>query len=226
MGSIHDKHRERMRNRIISSGLDNLEPHEVLEFFLYPVVPYRDTNPIAHELINTFGSLANVLDASVDELKKIKYIGHNAAVYLSSLKKLSKAYIREKSTEKETLTTRADVVRRIMAMSECSDVEEVYLICLNHKSKLLRIVKLCSGDEKSCNISLKEVAEVVLRHKATNYVLLAHTHPSGELKPSLDDIDCTNRIKIMLKAMGIHLADHLIIGGGKYFSLDENNLIK
>ena len=80
--NVHENHRERMRERYLLNGTDGMEPHEVLEMMLYYTIPRSDTNPIAHRLIDTFGSFSGVLDASADDLAKVCGIGSKAAVFL------------------------------------------------------------------------------------------------------------------------------------------------
>ena len=69
--NIHEGHRKRLRQRFDQVGLDGFSEHEILELILFQVIPRRDTNPLAHELINHFGNLAEVLDASKDELIQV-----------------------------------------------------------------------------------------------------------------------------------------------------------
>ena len=81
--SVHDGHRQRLKERFCKEGLDNFDEHQVLELLLFYCIPRMDTNPIAHALLNRFGRLAQVLEAPVEELEKVPGIGHNAAVFLS-----------------------------------------------------------------------------------------------------------------------------------------------
>ena len=80
--SIHDGHRQRLKDRFCKEGLDNFDEHQVLELLLFYCIPRMDTNPIAHALLQRFGSLSQVLEAPVEELEKVPGIGHNAAVFL------------------------------------------------------------------------------------------------------------------------------------------------
>lgn len=75
--SVHDGHRQRLKERFCKEGLDNFDEHQVLELLLFYCIPRMDTNPIAHALLNRFGSLAQVLEAPVEELEKVPGIGHN-----------------------------------------------------------------------------------------------------------------------------------------------------
>ena len=79
---IHDGHREKMRQRYLKSGLDGFADHEALELLLYYAIPRKDTNPIAHALMERYGSLSAVLTAPVEDLCKVEGIGENAAILL------------------------------------------------------------------------------------------------------------------------------------------------
>ena len=79
---IHDGHREKMRQRFMTGGLDAFADHEILELLLYYAIPRRDTNPIAHALMERYGSLPAVLAAPMEDLKRTEGIGESAAVLL------------------------------------------------------------------------------------------------------------------------------------------------
>ena len=79
---IHDGHREKMRKRFLSGGLEHFADHEALELLLFYAIPRRDVNPIAHELMNRYGSLSAVLAAPVEDLQKVDGIGESAAILL------------------------------------------------------------------------------------------------------------------------------------------------
>ena len=78
--SEHEVHRERFKERVLKEGLENFQNHEILEFLLYPFIPRKDTNPIAHKLMDRFGSFHNVLNASVEDLEKVEGVTHSAAL--------------------------------------------------------------------------------------------------------------------------------------------------
>ena len=82
---MHEGHRERVKRRFRQEGLDSFSDIQALELLLFYVIPRVDTNPIAHALLDHFGSLSQVLDASPEELMKVPGIGENAAVFLTLL---------------------------------------------------------------------------------------------------------------------------------------------
>ena len=86
---IHDGHREKVRARFLAAGLDAFADHEALELLLYYAIPRRDTNPIAHALMERYGSLSAVLEAPVEDLRKVEGVGESAAVLLPPVPPLS-----------------------------------------------------------------------------------------------------------------------------------------
>ena len=87
---IHDGHREKMRRRFRETGLEGFADHEALELLLYYAIPRRDTNPIAHALMDRYDSLSAVLNAPVEDLQKVEGIGESAAVLLSLVARISR----------------------------------------------------------------------------------------------------------------------------------------
>ena len=90
--SIHDGHRERLKKRFLKQGLDSFEEHEALELLLFFALPRKDVNPLAHELLERFGSLKNIFDADPSDLARIKGIGESAAVLIKLQSELARKY--------------------------------------------------------------------------------------------------------------------------------------
>ena len=81
--SIHNGHRQRLKDRFRKEGLDHFDEHQVLELLLFYCIPRQDTNPLAHRLMNTFGSVREVLNADRDVLLRVEGMTENAATLLS-----------------------------------------------------------------------------------------------------------------------------------------------
>lgn len=210
-GGIHDKHRERMRQRILKDGIDSLQPHEILEYLLYPFVPRKNTNDIAHALIEKFGSYANVLNADFSDLLSVKGITELAALFLCSLPGTYRQYLHSLNTEKVVITNKASMLAYLNAFFKGKSKEEVYLVSLDTHNQLISTVKLGSGDSKSVSVNSKEIVAAAIRAKAS-YVVLAHNHPSGKTEPSEADIELTSLAVMSLSSIGITLYDHVILG--------------
>lgn len=108
---VHKGHRQRMKRRFLEHGLDNFDDVNVLELLLFYADPRRDTNPLAHALLDQFGSLAGVLEAAPGDLEKIPGIGENAATLLRLIPEVSGRYMVTKTPETEPVETAAQAGR-------------------------------------------------------------------------------------------------------------------
>ncbi len=218
---IHDGHRERMRERVAKSGLHTLQPHEILEYLLYPFIPRKDTNPIAHALINKFGSFAGVINADADRLKEVNGMTENAALFLSSLPDVFRVYINQSEEEKRSLSGRG-AARNFMGNQLYGvKVEQVIVAALDAQDRLICCEKISSGSGDSVGLSVRGVVDFALRHKASS-ILLAHNHPSGKVTPSQQDLDLTMDIMSTLRSVGVTLQDHFIFCGSDSYSFEED----
>ena len=219
--SIHDGHRQRMKERFRNGGLDNFTDVQVLELALYYCIPRKDTNPIAHALIEHFGSLSQVLEASVEELQKVPGIGEGTAVYLSMLTQIGRFYLVDRSQREEILPTLDKCGEYLVRYFQGRRNENVFLLCLDAKCRVLCCRQLTEGSVNSANLSVRQVVEVALAVGATS-VVLAHNHPSGIALPSGEDILSTRRIAAALEAVDVTLVDHIVVSDGDYVSMVQS----
>ncbi len=222
----HDGHRGRMIRRFLENGLDGFQPHEILEVLLFFSVPRVNTNEVAHNLINIFGSLAAVFDAPFDELLKIKGVGRTSAVLLKLIPATSRAYVSDLMDTKRDVIIRspADGARVLRARYIGRTVETVFLLCMDSKGKMVSCTLLHEGSVNSAEVNVRKIAELVLRHNASS-VILAHSHPGGAALPSEDDLLTTKRIADFLGSIGVQLADHLIFDDTDYVSLADSGFL-
>ena len=220
---LHDGHREKLRQRYLNFGLDAFEEHEALELLLFYAIPRRDTNPIAHKLLEHYGSLSAVLSASVGDLKQREGIGENAAILLTLLSK-----IMQKSRLKDLRTVLRDTERAAAYLLERFAGEEeevVYQLCLGPRGKLLSCRRLGEGGLASAHLDIRRLLENALMDSAHG-VILSHNHPSGQAIPSNEDITATRKVREALKTIGVPLQDHIIVAGGDYISMRENGYLE
>ena len=219
--SMHSGHRERLKQRFLEEGLDNFTDIQVLELLLFYAIPQKDTNPIAHRLLDHFGSLSNVLEAEVDQLKKVPGISDHSATLLALVTELCRYYQVDCAQRTEILTTLdacgAYLVPRFFGRTR----ETVFLLCLDAKCKVLACREVGEGTINAANISIRKIVETALAANATT-VVLAHNHPSGVAVPSLEDIQTTRRVAAALSAVEIHLADHIVVAEGDYVSMVQS----
>ena len=215
---IHTGHRERIRERLRTAGLEAFSEHEVLEILLTYAIPRRDVNPLAHDLIRTFGSLSAVLDADENELLRVKGMGERAALLLTMMPQLMRCYHTSALGKRPVITTLAHAREYCAPLFIGASEEKIYMICLDQAGHVLHRELLHTGTVDQVMLHPRTVVETALLHKS-HAVVLAHNHPSGAQEPSQADVDVTRRIGAALYMIGIRLVDHLVFAGDGAFSM-------
>lgn len=223
--NFHAGHRARMKQRYLEQGIESMEDHEVLEMLLYYALPYRDTNGLAHLLMNEFGSLANVLEADSYALQKVKGIGANASLLLNFIPKLAGRYYQDRWSKLPILDDAGAINEYIKALFVGLTKETLFMICMNAKGEVKNSVKLSEGTVGEIFVYIPTLLETALQQKC-RFVILAHNHPGGVSKVSRDDIDMTRSCKKALDIIGVKLLDHVIVCGNQTVSMKENNLFR
>ncbi|MDE6275952.1 MAG: hypothetical protein K2M75_05370 [Clostridia bacterium] len=218
----HQGHRERVKEKIKNQGIAYLPDHEVLEYLLYPFIPYKDTNPIAHDLIDKFGSLENVFDASPKVLLDVKNMTDNAALFLNVLPQIIKRYNLQKFGPKPMLDTVAHAVEYFQQLFLNEKEEAMYMLILNAKGMLLSSCKIGVGNIDTCQLNTREFIMRTADSQG-NCIMLAHNHPSGNPLPSFDDCEFTRWLISAAEVLGIVVIDHIIIASEGYYSFREND---
>ena len=220
--NIHAQHRQRVKKRFRSEGLDHFEELHALELLLFYALPREDTNPIAHELLDKFGSLRHVLEAPVEQLMTVNKIGEHGAILLSLVKGLSQKYMVSGSNDRAPLNTPEDCGAYLLDRFIGRRDEVVMLLCLDAKRAPLWCRIVSEGSVNAAEISTRKVVEAALAVNATS-VILAHNHPSGIAVPSMPDIVTTRRMGAALSAVDIVLEDHFVVADRDYVSLRQSN---
>ena len=221
--SIHDGHRQRLKNRFLTEGLDNFEPVQVLELLLFYCIPRIDTNPVAHRLMEHFGSLHQVLEASPEELKKVPGIGDSVATFLPLVTSAGRYYNVECAQDVKILTSLAQCGKYLIPKFFGRRNETVFLLCLDAKCKVLCCKEVGEGSVNSAAVPIRRIVEMALGANATS-VVLAHNHPSGVAVPSNEDVQTTRRLAMALNAVEITLIDHMVVAEGDYVSLRQSGM--
>ncbi len=222
--NIHAGHRDRLRNKALNSSADNLEEHEILEIMLSFVIPYKDTNPLAHELISVFGSLAGVIDANMEDLVKIDGIGEKTAKYLALQKTFFHAINESKKAAGVIINNTKDAVDYCVKLFDDDAVEKLYLICMNPHNKVIFTKLVSSGDYNKVNIDIKKLTQLALSHNSYR-IILCHNHPDGRALPSYEDNKFTRAITMNMYINDVQLVDHIILGKGDYYSYHLSNVM-
>ena len=207
--------------RFRREGLDHFEPVQVLELLLFFCIPRRDTNEIAHALLNRFGSVARVMDASEEELMQVPGIGKNAATFLHLVKQSGRFYQVDSARKGAVMSDLEDCGAFLLPYFIGRQKETVFLLCLNANCNVISCREVGEGDINAAAISPRRVVEIALAEKASS-VVLAHNHPSGVAIPSHEDVVVTQRLAAALSAVDVVLIDHLIVADDDYVSLVQS----
>ena len=219
--SVHKGHRERLKARFLETGLDSFTDVQALELLLFYAIPQKDTNPIAHALLDRFGSLSQVLDAPLEALKKVPGISDHSASLLRLVTELARFYQVDSAQRTEVLTSLDACGRYLVPRFFGRKVETVFLLCLDAKCKVLCCREIGEGSVNAASISVRKVVEAALSANATT-VVLAHNHPSGVALPSADDVQTTRRIAAALSAVEVKLIDHIVVAEGDFISMIQS----
>ena len=221
---IHDGHREKMRQRFMTGGLDAFADHEILELLLYYAIPRRDTNPIAHALMERYGSLPAVLAAPMEDLKRTEGIGESAAVLLHLVPQVCRRARLAQVGEDQVLNSSERAGAYLLECFDGESREVIYQLCLDRKGKLLACKRLGEGSVAPADLDVRRLVENAILTGASA-VILAHNHPSGVALPSDGDYTATMRVRAALNAIGIELADHIIVADGDFVSMADSGYL-
>ena len=221
---IHDGHREKMRRRFQETGLEGFADHEALELLLYYAIPRRDTNELAHRLLTRYGSLSALLQAPIEDLRRVEGVGESAAVLL----KLVPAFVykAQRSAGQETVLNSTEKAGRYLLTCFAGERNEViYQLCLDRKGKLLACRRLSEGGSAAAELNIRRLVENALLSSASA-VILSHNHPSGIALPSREDYATTQQAQDALRTIGVELLDHIIVAEDDYVSLADSGILR
>ena len=221
-GREHTGHRQRLKKKFIENGFDVFEPHEALEMYLFYAIPRKDTNPLAHRLIDRYLTIAGVCDAPIDELMNQFGLSESTAVYLKMLPEMSRLYNESKMSHDYIIKdeTIGDMfMKKFIGRTE----EAVALMLGDVKGKMLYFDIIAKGSINSSDVPIRRIVDLALRHNARS-VYIAHNHPSGSAFPSDRDLETTKALRDTLYTVGVVLGDHFIITTDDYVSLRESGM--
>ena len=222
--AVHDGHRARKKEQFRTHGLDAFADHEALELLLFYAIPRVDTNPVAHRLIERFGSLDGVLSAPPEELEKVDGVGESAATLLSLILPLVRRSRMTASKKPVILGTTQAAGEYFVDLFFGMREERLYEACLDAKGKLLRCAKVADGSVDAVSVNIRVIVENALKCGASA-VVLSHNHPSGVALPSADDNATTLAVYDALRTVDIRLLDHIIVADDDFVSIRDNGLL-
>jgi DNA repair protein RadC len=225
MSSIHTGHRQRMKEEFLARGLEGMPDHRVLELLLFYAIPQGDVNPLAHELLDRFGTLSDVFHAPYEELLKVKGVGANTATLIQLIPALGARYLADRVSLDGQLTRVEDYMEVLGPYFFGARVELCYLMCMDGKNKLITCRKLGEGVVDQVSVTRRKVVETALACNAAR-VVLAHNHVSGVAQPSSADVEYTRQLCRLLQEVNVTLVDHLVIVDGDMVSMAQSGYLR
>lgn len=222
---MHKGHRERLKKKFIKCGADSLETHELLELLLYYGIPRKDTNDLAHTLINIFGSLPQVFDAPMSSLLKVDGVGESTAILIRLVSKLSRVYAEKNYEANSKRPTKTQVEQIILNKFIGRIKEHVVLVLFDAKRNMVFCDVVSQGSFGSTGFHIREIIELALKFNAM-WAIIAHNHPSGIALPSREDVETTIELRNALKLIEVKLVDHIIVADNDYVSIADSELGK
>ncbi len=217
--NLHSGHRQRLKNKFVEFGLDSFNEHEVLELILTYAIPYKDTNELAHNLLNMYGSIYDVCNAKYEDLIANRGIKRESAIFLNLLAQFSDyMYSKKDRGNIKSLNNIKSIISYFRKKHIVKDKEEFFCLCLSSNYALIKEIKIEGIDDLSVSFDFKLLLSQITATHCSSVVFI-HTHPHGQCIPSKEDIDITFKLLVGCKLLGIELSDHIIFNEDDYYSM-------
>lgn len=218
-------HRQRLKERFINSPIGSLPDYELLELMLFSVFPRRDTKPLAKRLIKHFGGIKEVFFADATELTTVEGVSVSVINALRLLEDFFSRLYKPASNSKETILNNWNSVLGYCTLTMGFKKQEfLRILYLDRKNRLISDNLMQQGTLDKVAIYPREIVKECIT-KSASAVIMIHNHPSGEAKPSADDISLTEKVSMALNTVGAVLHDHVIVAQDKHYSFRANGLL-
>lgn len=221
---LHSGHRQRLKDKVRKYGLAALSNHEVLELMLTYTIPYKDTNELAHQLLNKYGTIKNVMRAPENELLTFCGVGKETSLFMSVLIQFYEMYFKDLSDNKCKIATSDQCVKYFRENFSIGEKEATYLCFTDKNHNLIRFIKVSEGSSFDVKMDRTELGQVIGMVNAPNIVLV-HTHPTNSPKPSDADYSATSIVMSACLVLGKNFKDHIIISPSEYYYFRNNDKI-
>src|SRR6201987_3867092 len=225
VGSVRPtfERRQRLRQCLIKAGAENLPDYELLQVMLFTSNPHTDVEALVGELLDRFGSLAEVMSADTEALAAAG-LSLPAIAGVEFVREGALRFLRAGLGQRPVVGSWDKLIDYCSAQIAYSKVEEFHILFLDRKNALIKDERHQRGTIDHAPVYTREVIKRALDLGAASLILV-HNHPSGDPAPSAADIAVTNDIIKTAAALGIAVHDHLIIGRGGHTSLRELGII-
>lgn len=216
---------QRPRELLLEKGVEFLSDEQLLAILIDTGTKEHNAIEIAKQLIEYAGSLESLIRCDIDMIKNIKGIGTAKACKIIASIEFANRVARKRTNSRASISSPADLAEMFSFEFDRCNVEVFKLICLDVKNHIIYSKNITMGVADCSVITPREIfKEALLRHAVG--IIAMHNHPSGNPKPSKEDISVTIKIKDAGDIIGIKLLDHIVYGSAKnYYSFKENGYI-
>jgi DNA repair protein RadC len=214
---------ERPRERLARLGPQVLSNAELLAILLRTGVVGASAVQVGQNLLNTFGGLIGLHRANYEEVCLLRGVGPAKAAQIKAAIELGRRLTVEEPEERPSIKSPADAAALVQYEMSALDQEELRVILLNTRNKVINIIFIYRGSLNCSQVRIGELFKRAISHSAAS-IIIVHNHPSGDPTPSADDIALTRGVIEAGHLLGIDVLDHLIIAKGSYISLKERKL--
>jgi len=218
-------HRERLREKLIKSGIAGFHDYEIVELLLTLGTPRKDCKQQAKAAIKKFKTLRGVLEAPLEELQEIKGIGPHNVFGIKLVQEVAREFLKEKILEKPISKSSKEVFDYLYHSMRDVKKEIFKVLFLDGKNHIIDIEDLFEGTLNMSSVYPREIIKSAIKHNAVALIFV-HNHPSGSPEPSLSDKEITKDLIEASNTMQIKVLDHIVIGNNEYFSFADEGLIE
>ena len=208
-GKKHGGHRDRLRERFIHDGLDGFEEHNILEMLLFYTIPQKDTNELAHSLLDRFGSLEGVFRATPEKLMQVEGVGEHTALFLGLFSDLMDSYITDRR-QNEIISGIENITAFALRKLSYAPVESLLVFFFDNKQFLLSWHCLQEGSVTPEEIDIRTMVHMVMGTNAT-YVMMARNNPKGMAKLIKKDNAIALTVSEAMRSIGVLLYDYIVV---------------
>lgn len=219
--NVHKGHRDRLKNKFLTYGENVLSEHEFLELLLFFSVPQKDTNELAHKLINEFGSFSQLVEADYEVLRNVDGVKDHTACLLKVALSCATKYISQKNDISKTRITPDNIGTFAQNLFLGHNEEASYALLLDKDCYIKKVKRISTGTMSYTPMYPREVVKFALSQNEP-YLIMMHNHPNGTPQPSEEDIETTKTLINALSYVDVRLVDHVIVAGSQIVSLAKD----
>ena len=221
--NVHAGHRQRVRDMFLGNGFDGFSDHQILEMILYYAYARIDTNEMAHNLIERFGSICGVFDADIPDLCDVGGISRNAAVLIKMFPSAMARY-HSVHMESEVYDNTEKICDLFKSCFAGESGEHFYMATFDSGLHLVSNNHICIGGPSSADANIRRMNQIVIRTN-TSLIALGHNHLDGSVEPSDTDIISTRYIGAFFASFGVRMLDHIIVGKDSQLSMRRRGIL-